>query len=412
LTHLPGTTTTNLVILKTTKERLFHLGVDPRVVSRENGQTLLHAAVGRGSRRVAKLVVRAAVYDQHPPRKRFLDARANDGTTSLDVARAAGFERIAEWLEALGAKSGFDFDLDRTAAGAYATSRRNHPYASAPSAGLHHHHYPGGPSFFPPPPYGGADASAARGGWPPPPGPPPAPPPAPAPTDAYLLGALESVLGDLIETGETHRADDRARARVVVRRVSELCEDLDDYKYDLEACSLRCDKAELRVKQLERALRITETERDGALRVAKETVATQRAEEQKAVLDALGLAETRAVRMAHERETLREERDAIAEALAFVKEETRALFSKTNEYLVCKKTETGGVVNAAEEDEDEDEDENARAGSGTNFPSPGSSGIEPRGGGLHEVEIPKREADDTVDDAAETLQMLEVPLGD
>lgn len=71
---------------KTKKERLFHLGVDPRVVSRENGQTLLHAAVGRGSRRVAKLVVRAAVYDQHPPRKRFLDARANDGTTSLDVA--------------------------------------------------------------------------------------------------------------------------------------------------------------------------------------------------------------------------------------------------------------------------------------------------------------------------------------
>ena len=31
---------------------------------------------------------------------------------------------------------------------------------------------------------------------------------------------------------------------------------------------------------------------------------------------------------------------------------------------------------------------------------------------MHEVEIPKREADDTVDDAAETLQMLEVPLGD
>ena len=378
-------------------------------MSRENGQTLLHAAVGRGSRRVAKLVVRAAVYDQHPPRKRFLDARANDGTTSLDVARAAGFERIAEWLEALGAKSGFDFDLDRTAAGAYATSRHTHPYASANSAGLHHHHYPGGPSFFPPPPYGGADASAARGGWPP--GPPPAPPHAPAPTDAYLLGALESVLGELNETGETHPTDDRKRARVVVRRVSELCEDLDDYKYDLEASLLRCDKAELRVKQLTNALRIAEGERDGALRVAKETVATQRAEEQKAVLDALGLAETRAVRMAHERETLREERDAIAEALAFVKEETRVLFSKTNG------TETGtggGVTNAAEEDEDEDEDEdeNATTGSGTNFPSPGSSGIEPRGGGLHEVEIPKREADDTVDDAAETLQMLEVPLGD
>jgi hypothetical protein len=187
-----------------------------------------------------------------------------------------------------------------------------------------------------------------------------------------------------------------------VRRVSELCEDLDDYKYDLEASLLRCDKAELRVKQLTNALRIAETERDGALRVAKETVATQRAEEQKAVLDALGLAETRAVRMAHERETLREERDAIAEALAFVKEEKRALFSKANE----AETETGGVVNAAEEYEDEDEDENATTGS-RNFP-----GIEPRGGGLHEVEIPRRETNDTVDDAAETLQMLEVPLGD
>jgi hypothetical protein len=65
-------------------------------------------------------------------------------------------------------------------------------------------------------------------------------------------------------------------------------------------------------------------------------------------------------------------------------------------------------VNAAEEDEDEDEDEDEHARTGSrNFP-----GIEPRGGGLHEVEIPRRETNDTVDDAAETLQMLEVPLGD
>lgn len=382
--------------------------------------------------RVAKLVARRAVYDTHPPKKHFLDKRANDGATSLDVARAAGFERIAEWLEALGAKSGFDFDFeldghrgsntgDRTAAGAYATSRVYQQYASAPSAAHHLHHYPGGPSFYPPPPYGGADSSAAHRGWVPVPAPPPAPPHAHAPTDAYLLGALESVLGEVNETRETGDAthpprsrvaesadDDRARARLLVRRVSELVEDLEDHKYDLEACLVRCEKAETRVKQLERALRIAEGERDGALRAAREAVATQRAEEQRAVLDALGLAETRAVRMAAERETLREERDAIAEALAFVKEETRALFSKTNETETEKDAGPPGVS----KDENETATGKTTHAMSARFSSPGSSGIEPRGGGLHEVEIPAREADDAVDDAAETLQMLEVPLGD
>ena len=249
------------------------------------------------------------------------------------------------------------------------------------------------------------------------------PPHAHAPTDAYLLGALESVLGEVHETGETGETgarsprsrvaesadDDRARARLLVRRVSELVEDLEDHKYDLEACVVRCEKAETRVKQLERALRIAEGERDGALRAAREAVATQRAEEQRAVLDALGLAETRAVRMAAERETLREERDAIAEALAFVKEETRALFSKTNDTETETDAGPPGVTNDVNETATEGKTTRAI---GARFSSPGSSGIEPRGGGLHEVKIPAREADDAVDDAAETLQMLEVPLGD
>jgi len=46
---------------------------------------------------------------------------------------------------------------------------------------------------------------------------------------------------------------------------------------------------------------------------AKAGVAAQRGEEQAAVLAALGLAEERAVQMAAECETLREEKDAIAE---------------------------------------------------------------------------------------------------
>ena len=58
---------------------------------------------------------------------------------------------------------------------------------------------------------------------------------------------------------------------------------------------------------------------------ARAEVAGQREEEQSAVLSALGLAEERAVQMAAECETLREERDAIAAALDFVNDEMERL---------------------------------------------------------------------------------------
>ena len=109
------------------KERLFRLGVDPRVVSSANGHTLLHAACGFGASKIAKLVVRRAVYESHPPFRAFLDKRANDGCAALDIATNAGFERIAEWLTALGASSGFRsaFDPDRARPREYAAARTN-----------------------------------------------------------------------------------------------------------------------------------------------------------------------------------------------------------------------------------------------------------------------------------------------
>ena len=58
---------------------------------------------------------------------------------------------------------------------------------------------------------------------------------------------------------------------------------------------------------------------------AKAEVASQREDEQRAVLSALGLAEERAVQMAAECETTREERDAIASALDFVNDEMENL---------------------------------------------------------------------------------------
>ena len=89
----------------TRQERAFRLGVPPRVTHSGNKQTLLHAACSRGCLRTAKLVVRKAVYDSNPPFKQFLDARARDGQTALDVATRGGFTSTSEWLTALGAKA-------------------------------------------------------------------------------------------------------------------------------------------------------------------------------------------------------------------------------------------------------------------------------------------------------------------
>jgi hypothetical protein len=174
------------------KERLFRLGVDPRVVSSANGHTLLHAACGFGASKIAKLVVRRAVYESHPPFRAFLDARANDGSAALDVATNAGFERIAEWLTALGASSGFRSAFEApgvaSVSRSYANTRTN---ATTDPA-----FYP--PAFYPP---AFAPAHVGVGTHPPPPPPPPS-------VDAYLFGALESVLGDL-EGLEALEGDER-----------------------------------------------------------------------------------------------------------------------------------------------------------------------------------------------------------
>ena len=383
---------------------MFRLGVDPRVVSSANGHTLLHAACGFGASKVAKLVVRRAVYESHPPFRAFLDTRANDGCAALDVATNAGFERIAEWLTALGASSGFRSAFDsgsRRIPREYAAARTN--ATTDPAL------YP--PAFYPP-----AFAPAHHVGvgshspLPPPPS-----------VDAYLFGALESVLGDDYENDESdsglprdahHQttrgaAGDRARARRLVKRVAELAEDRDDYRADLETALRRAERAEAKLAKTRDELRVAEAARLAAASEARDAVARQREEEQRAVLAALGLAERRAVRMAAERETLREERDAIAEALAFVKEETKALFSNTDSQLFLR--EASGE--AARSSETETETSSRADGNRSGIRDPGS-GIEPPGGGLGKVPNPERGSSDTGDDTEGTAQMLEVPLGD
>lgn len=394
-----------------TKERLFRLGVDPRVVSSANGHTLLHAACGFGASKVAKLVVRRAVYESHPPFRAFLDTRANDGCAALDIATNAGFERIAEWLTALGASSGFRSAFDsgsRRIPREYAAARTN--ATTDPAL------YP--PAFYPP-----AFAPAHHVGvgshspLPPPPS-----------VDAYLFGALESVLGDDYENDESdsglprdahHQttrgaAGDRARARRLVKRVAELAEDRDDYRADLETALRRAERAEAKLAKTRDELRVAEAARLAAASEARDAVARQREEEQRAVLAALGLAERRAVRMAAERETLREERDAIAEALAFVKEETKALFSvtkNTEQGFLREEEASGEAARSSETRETETETSSRADGTRSGIRDPGS-GIEPRGGGLGKVPNPERGSSDTGDDTEGTAQMLEVPLGD
>ena len=385
---------------------MFRLGVDPRVVSSANGHTLLHAACGFGASKIAKLVVRRAVYESHPPFRAFLDTRANDGCAALDVATNAGFERIAEWLTALGASSGFRSAFD-SGSQVFANTRE---YAAArTNATTDPALYP--PAFYPP-----AFAPAHHVGvgshspLPPPPS-----------VDAYLFGALESVLGDDYENDESdsglprdahHQttrgaSGDRARARRLVKRVAELAEDRDDYRADLESALRRAERAEAKLAKTRDELRVAEAARAAAASEARGAVARQREEEQRAVLAALGLAERRAVRMAAERETLREERDAIAEALAFVKEETKALFSNTDSQLFLR--EASGE--AARSSETETETSSRADGNRSGIRDPGS-GIEPPGGGLGKVPNPERGSSDTGDDTEGTAQMLEVPLGD
>ena len=382
---------------------MFRLGVDPRVVSSANGHTLLHAACGFGASKIAKLVVRRAVYESHPPFRAFLDARANDGSAALDVATNAGFERIAEWLTALGASSGFRraaFEAPGVASVSETFANTRLINANDPRS-----LYP--PAFYPP---AFAPAHVSGVG-------------SVGSVDAYLFGALESVLGDLGEglEGDERPSDayenqtrehstDRARARLLVKRVAELAEDRDDYRADLESALRRLEHTEAKPAKTRDELLVAETARAAAASEARADVARQREEEQRAVLAALGLAERRAVRMAAERETLREERDAIAEALAFVKEETkRALF------------EVNTSSNDAEEQgffpsRDEASGKPIRETETTVAARvDGMRGIEPltvTGGGLGTVPNPEVGSSDTNDDTAGIAQMLEVPLGD
>lgn len=379
------------------KERLFRLGVDPRVVSSANGHTLLHAACGFGASKIAKLVVRRAVYESHPPFRAFLDARANDGSAALDVATNAGFERIAEWLTALGASSGFRSALFEAPPSVASVSSSYANNTRMMNANDPRSLYP--PAFYPPA-FAPAHVGVGSVGS----------------VDAYLFGALESVLGDLgeglegderpsdaYENQTRERTDPYSRARLLVRRVAELAEDRDDYRADLETALRRLEHTEAKLAKTRDELLVAETARAAAASEARADVARQREEEQRAVLAALGLAERRAVRMAAERETLREERDAIAEALAFVKEETRrALFE----------------VNTSSNDAEQEGFFPSRNEAETTVAArvDGMRGIEPRGGGfgnLGTVPNPKEVgSSDTGDDTAGIAQMLEVPLGD
>ena len=353
----------------------------PRAVD-VDGNTLLHAACARGALRAAKLVARWAVYSAHPPDRNFLNLQSGDGMTALDLARQGGFRKTEEWLVALGAlgRGGTGPGSLAGADGGGGFSRRvvpgeyprhhylsgdahpshrvvagppahHHPYAGMPFPGgvlpgyphPQHPHalpygYPGGPvpaavslvSAGGVGARGGGDddfgdllggaTSATKG-------------------DSYLMGALEAALGGEAG-GHGQRAEDRRRAQEVVRKVAEALEDRDDMAEELEEAEAARDAALARAEKAEKALAEARAE-------ARAEVATQREEEQAAVLSALGLAEERAVQMAAECETLREERDAIASALDYVNDECEAAKKRADD---------------AEADADERREEDYRAG--------------------------------------------------
>ena len=144
-------------------------------------------------------------------------------------------------------------------------------------------------------------------------------PAAPSSSDTYLMGALEAALGGGPDDGRVGQAsEERRRAQAVVRQVAEAMEERDDALDEL-------DETLEKMRGLEDRLRDAEARAESAVGDAKAEVASQREDEQRAVLSALGLAEERAVQMAAECETTREERDAIASALDFVNDEMENL---------------------------------------------------------------------------------------
>ena len=335
-------------------------GVMPRATDAD-GNTLLHAACARGALRAAKLVVRWAVYSTHPPDRNFLNLQSAEGFTALDLARAGGFRKMEEWLVALGAlgRGGTGAgSLAYDPSGARSTGPPGGAYGGHHNS--HHNPYnpPGGwthPGMPPPPlPYGSSAGGAYPAGmgypghvapthvagrhvssyepyvpsnaWGEDPGAldrslarAAGAPGASSSSDTYLMGALEAALGGGPDDGRVGQAsEERRRAQAVVRQVAEAMEERDDALDEL-------DETLEKMRALEARLADAEARAERAVRDAKAEVASQREDEQKAVLSALGLAEERAVQMAAECETTREERDAIASALDFVNDEMENL---------------------------------------------------------------------------------------
>ena len=336
-------------------------GVMPRATDAD-GNTLLHAACARGALRAAKLVVRWAVYSTHPPDRNFLNLQSAEGFTALDLARAGGFRKMEEWLVALGAlgRGGTGAgSLAYDPSGARSTGPPGGAYGGHHNS--HHNPYnpPGGwthPGMPPPPlPYGSSAGGAYPAGmgypghvapthvaparhvssyepyvpsnaWGEDPGAldrslarAAGAPGASNSSDTYLMGALEAALGGGPDDGRVGQAsEERRRAQAVVRQVAEAMEERDDALDEL-------DETTEKMRRLEAALADAEARAERAVRDAKAEVASQREDEQRAVLSALGLAEERAVQMAAECETTREERDAIASALDFVNDEMENL---------------------------------------------------------------------------------------
>ena len=71
-----------------------------------SGDTLLHVACRAGAKRAAKAVLRACAYDTDPPDLTYIDLRNASGDDALALATAAGHDMLAEWLRALGARAG------------------------------------------------------------------------------------------------------------------------------------------------------------------------------------------------------------------------------------------------------------------------------------------------------------------
>ena len=143
-------------------------------------------------------------------------------------------------------------------------------------------------------------------------------------TGDYLMGALETALGGGNAGDRSLQSEDRRRAQAVVKQVAEALADREDLAEELEEARDKAEAAEARATEAEKAAEKARSE-------ARSEVAAQRDEEQQAVLAALGLAEERAVQMAAECETLREEKEAIAAALDFVNDEMEALQQRVEE---------------------------------------------------------------------------------